>query len=182
MKKLTALLTVCLVLSGCGVRTPDAAYKAEFFAMDTVMMLTVYGDNAETAEKACEEELYRLDSLLSTGGAASEIAAVNKNGGGEVSPETAGLLKRSAELCELTDGAFDITVYPVVSAWGFYSGDYAIPSQGDLLALLELVGSDKLALDGNTVSFAVPGMGSTSGDRQGLTPPTACAQCCAKAG
>jgi uncharacterized protein YceK len=46
LKKLTALLTVCLVLSGCGVRTPDAAYKAEFFAMDTVMMLTVYGDNA----------------------------------------------------------------------------------------------------------------------------------------
>ena len=160
MKRLTAVFLLLLILSGCARLTPGDRdrYKSEFFAMDTVMTITVYGDSAQDAEKACENEIYRLDNLLSTGASASEIAVLNTNGGGTVSDETAGLLRAAIDLYGLTDGAFDITVYPVVSAWGFYSGDYKVLNSSDLTPLLKLVGSDKLQLAGNTVTFDIPGM------------------------
>ena len=126
--------------------------------MDTVMLLTVYGDNAAAAAKACEAEVYRIDNLLSTGIESSEISVLNSGGGGDISSETAGLLSASLDLYEMTGGMFDITVYPIVSAWGFYSGDYTVLSEEDLLPLLTLVGSDKLLFDGNTVMYADKGM------------------------
>ncbi len=158
MKKLAALFLLSVILSGCGGKASADVYKTEFFAMDTVMLLTIYGKNAETAGKACEDEIYRLDRLFSTGISSSEISRINENGGGEVSPETAQLLRVSHELYSLTKGSFDITVYPVVSAWGFYSCDYTVLDESDLSKLLKLVGCDKLLIDVDSISFAVPGM------------------------
>ncbi len=159
MKKLSAIfLIIILMLSGCAGRKTSETYKSEFFAMDTVMLLTVSGENAEAAAKACENEIYRLDGLLSTGVETSEISKLNTNGGGTVSAETTALLKRAYEIYGYTGGAFDVTVSPVVSAWGFYSGDYTVLSESGAAAFLRLVGSDKLLFEGDTVSFGAEGM------------------------
>ena len=158
MNKVAAGILICLMLTGCGSQSTDNVYKSEFFAMDTVMLLTIYGDNAADAEKACENEIYRIDNLLSTGLDTSEISLINKNSGGTLSTETAGLLRASFSLYDLTGGAFDITVYPIVSAWGFYSGEYTVLTENNIARLLPLVGSDKLLFDGDSLSFAIPGM------------------------
>lgn len=67
----------------------DESYSQDFFAMDTYMTLTAYGENAQAAVEAGMEEIERLDALLSTGDSGSEIYAINESGGGEVSEETA---------------------------------------------------------------------------------------------
>ena len=55
MKKPAGVILLLLILSvcsGCGRSTSDDSYYSEFFAMDTVMFITAYGNNAETAAKS----------------------------------------------------------------------------------------------------------------------------------
>jgi thiamine biosynthesis lipoprotein len=142
-------------LSGCSAAEP---YSSEFFAMDTVMNLTVYGQNAKEAGLACENEIYRLDKLLSTGNPDSDVSKINAAGGGEVTLDTAAILSAALDIYRMTDGTYDATVYPVVSAWGFYTHEYRIPADEELTGLLQKTGSEKVSLDVQTVSFQTEGM------------------------
>lgn len=147
---LAAALTV--LFSGCAGAKTD-----EFFAMDTVMTVTAYGAGAEKGIAAAEEEIYRLDRLLSTGLESSEVSQLNAASGGAVSADTAEILRAAMDLHSRTDGALDITVYPLVELWGFYSRDYSVPDEETLREALALVDGDKLAFDGEHLTMA-PGM------------------------
>ena len=70
MKRLLPLLLVLALLAGCGTasKSTDTVY-----AMDTVMTLTVYGKNGETALMDGTKEIHRLDMLLSATLESSEI-------------------------------------------------------------------------------------------------------------
>ena len=126
------------------------------FAMDTYMELLAYGDNSEDAVRVAVEEIQHLDFLLSTGSEASEVTILNKNKSGQVSADYSYLLQRSMELCESTDGAFDITVYPVMKAWGFVGKNYNVPSDGEISNLLKYVDATKIKYDDKTNSVELP--------------------------
>jgi thiamine biosynthesis lipoprotein len=160
LKNIKCLLAVCLcasaLLVGCGQKTDSkTADKSEtssestqnqsediqeasrdVFAMDTYMTVTAYGENAEAAVDAAKAEIERLDALLSTGDADSEIAKLN------------------------ADGAFDIAIYPVMEAWGFPTQNFQIPSQEALDQLLPLTDAGNISYDKETrkISFGVEGM------------------------
>ncbi|MCR5665403.1 MAG: FAD:protein FMN transferase [Eubacterium sp.] len=136
------------------------SYSVELFAMDTYMTLTAYGDEdvCSKALLASAKEINRLEDLFSTNIDTSEVATINEQGGGTVSDETAYLIEKSLEYYEQTDGAYDITVYPLVREWGFTTQDYKVPDEETISSLLELVGSDMLHIDDNTVTFDKEGM------------------------
>ncbi|MCI6732817.1 MAG: FAD:protein FMN transferase [Lachnospiraceae bacterium] len=121
--------------------------RQEIFAMDTYMTLTGYGENCEEAVSAAIEEIERLDELLSVGKENSEISAINTNGNGKVSEDTEIMLKESLSLYETTEGAFDITVYPLMEAWGFTSDDFHVPESGEIEAILKTVDSSAIKYD-----------------------------------
>lgn len=110
----------------------------DLFAMDTYMKVDAYGERAEEAVDAAVREIERLDALLSTGEESSEVSKINKNGGGTLSTDTAYLMEWSLELYKDTEGAFDIAVYPIMQEWGFADGEYKVPSEEKLQALLEI--------------------------------------------
>lgn len=85
------------------------------------MSLRAYGQHGEDALIAGEVEIRRLDDLLSTGKKGSDTEKVNAGGGGVLTEDTAYLTKVSLDLYESTDGAFDISVYPLMELWGFIS-------------------------------------------------------------
>jgi thiamine biosynthesis lipoprotein len=151
---LTILLLVT-VLSGCKT---DDVYSSEFFAMDTIMNITVYGQNAKEAGLVCEHEIYRLDELLSTGNPESEVSGLNAEGRRALSQDTSLILSKALDISAMTGGAYDATVYPLVSAWGFYTREYRIPQKTELDRLLEKTGSEMVSFDGKTVSFGKEGM------------------------
>lgn len=164
-KKVLILLLVTLLLSGCAPSAPrgetstpsedGATHSAtrELFAMDTYMTLTAYGSRAEEALDKCEEEIQRLDALWSVGSEDSETSRLNREGGGALSPETAVLVEQSLGLYESTEGAFDITIYPLMEAWGFTTGDFHVPDGETIATLLERVGAGALNYDGETLSL-----------------------------
>ena len=119
----------------------------ELFAMDTVMMITAYGDEAQEAADAAEEEIRRLDALFSVGEADSDIALLNANGQVLAEADTVALMERSLEVSDETGGAFDITIYPLMEAWGFTTQNYRIPEQKTIDSLLEHVDADGVNVD-----------------------------------
>lgn len=146
-----ALAALMLSLSACS----SAPKKEEetLFAMDTVMSLTLYGDNVRDALAQATDTLEQLDELWSPTQEDSQIWAVNHSGGSwtTVDGETSVLLQQSLELCQITDGALDITAYPAVEAWGFPSGDYRVPAQAELDQLASRIDYSQVELAGNRV-------------------------------
>lgn len=152
------LLGVC-TLTGCAkffsVEKEETAVQTksatrEIFAMDTVMTVTAYGDRAKEAVQAAEEEIERLDALFSVGNASSDIARLNENASAVVSGETCELINRSKELYQSTGGALNIAVYPLMEAWGFTSGEYRVPDQKEIDAMLTCMDTEKISCDENT--------------------------------
>ncbi len=112
--------------------------------MDTYMELTVYGDDSDTALDAAVLEIQRIDKLLSTGNAESEVSRLNTEKEGVLSEDVKYLLERSMEINKLSEGAFDITVYPVMEAWGFADSEFRVPDENELAVLLPYVDMSKL--------------------------------------
>lgn len=139
-----------MMLCGCAGEKKSA--EATIFAMDTFVSVSAYGENAQDAVAAASEEINRLDRLLSVSSADSDILAANSAPSAEISEETAYLIRRSLELSRQTGGAFDITVQPLMELWGFRSGELHIPNDSELSEALSVCGSDKLSLDGTTLS------------------------------
>lgn len=151
---LPVLTTALLLCGGCA-----KSARTEFFAMDTVITMELSGGKAQKGLELAREELLRLDALLSIEGADSEIAALNRGERSELSSETLHLVETAMELSQATGGAYDCTVQPVVEAWGWYSGEPAVPDEATLKQALSLVGSDKLTLNERGIDFALEGMG-----------------------
>lgn len=148
------LLVMLVLLVGWLQRKDQGKpWERQLFAMDTVMTLTAYGPNGQAAVDEAARELQRLDALWSVGDPQSEISALNTQGSGAVSPDTATLLGRALELSRETDGLFDATIYPVVELWGFPTDEPHVPDPAAVDALLPLVDSAQVTLAGEQVAL-----------------------------
>ncbi len=129
--------------------------------MDTAMTVTAYASNktaADEAVAACKDHVEKLDMLLSPTGPESEIAQLNgaDDFGGlyadaartlPLSPDALALVESSLGMAQTTNGAFDPTIYPVTSAWGFTSGNHRVPSATELASLASRVGYANVLVD-----------------------------------
>lgn len=125
----------------------DESESRDIFAMDTYMTLTAYGKNAKKALDAAVDEINNIEQLVSTGIDSSEVSQINKNGKGSVSETTGYLIKRSKEIYDSTNGVFDITIYPIMQAWGFPTENYRVPRKKELKKLRGLMGADYVLYD-----------------------------------
>lgn len=153
-----SVLWACL-LTACG---GDRGETASIFAMDTVMDVTAYGEDAQEAVDAAVAELNRLDRMLSAQKEGSQVWDINHGQWGlqymsTGETEVSRLLANALLLCGDTDGALDITIYPAMEAWGFYEKDYRVPSDEELENLRALVDYQTIGLDATGVTD--PGRG-----------------------
>lgn len=145
------LIFAFLLCSGCNI---GSKYDSSFFAMDTVMSVTAYGGNSESAVNEVVKEINRLDALLSVQNENSEIFRLNRDKKLSVSDDTLALLKRAKEICTFTDGAFDITTEPLTRIWGFYSGlENKVPSQAEIDSALKSVGNEHMKITENSIEL-----------------------------
>ena len=149
---LFAFLFLIAAVSGCA-RTAEPAEKT-FYAMDTTMEFTVYGDAGRIDD--AEALIDHLENELSVTKDTSEIARINQNGAGTVSDDVADLMTQALEMCRRTDGALDISVYPIVRAWGFTTGSYRVPSEKEIASLLPLVDYAKIQYNESTGEVTLP--------------------------
>jgi len=130
-------------------------------AMGTTFSIVAYGhDRAklDAAATAAFTEVHRLDRLLSNYDAASEWSAVNRIATIRpvaVSPELFQLLADCMRYSRESEGAFDITVGPLMKVWGFYKGEGLLPRPTEVTAAVERVGYRHVRLgpQARTVQF-----------------------------
>src|SRR5215470_14344654 len=121
-------------------------YEASHPSMGTVYTVAAYGSDAEfLAETVNEvfEEVDRLDAQMSNYKPASELSRINREAAREdvvVEPQLFGLIQLCLHLSEDTGGAFDITVGPLMKAWGFFRGQGRVPSPQEIRDVLKDVG------------------------------------------
>ena len=115
--------------------------------MGSSFSLVLFGPDRpglESAAAAALAEAHRLDRLLSNYLAGSEWSAMNREAASRpvrVTPELFALLSDCLEYSRVSDGAFDITVGPLMRVWGFYKGEGGLPQPKDVKDTLNRVGS-----------------------------------------
>jgi thiamine biosynthesis lipoprotein len=170
---LLALGMMTLIAGGCD-KQPDQT-SSTLIKVDSPKML-IMGTFAQIqlrcldqqtgrqAIAAARQTLDEIDQMLSTYREDSELSQVNlraAEGPVKVSHETYYVLKKAYEYSQITDGAFDITVTPLLSVWKQAGGEDRLPSQEELDQAKKKVGFGNLQLSEpqkSTVSFYQPGV------------------------
>lgn len=141
----------------------DSRYKLVMGTFARAVAIATDSATASTCIEAAFVEIHKVDDLMSDYKSDSEISKINREGfkqGILVSQPTYEVLKRSVEFSKLTDGAFDITVGPLVDLWRSAKKNGVAPSEEEIIEAKSRVGFEKLRLNeqSRTVEFAVEGM------------------------
>lgn len=139
-------------------RKAQTAYTKDLFAMDTFFTLRAYGPAAEGALELCARRVEELENRLSVTVEGSDIWKINRGdfSDEEMAEDTFLLIKAARELGEETEGALDVTLYPVLREWGFTTGDYKVPDEEVLRELLQRVDYTRIQLDEERQAVLVP--------------------------
>jgi FAD:protein FMN transferase len=132
---------------------PSVRYEESHNAMGTVFTVVAYGSDRDYLSEVVRqvfEEIDRLDAGMSNYKPASELSEINRKAARRavtVSPDLFHLIQDSLRTSEETGGAFDVTVGPLVKAWGFFRGQGRVPSSQELTGVMTRVGYRHVRLD-----------------------------------
>jgi thiamine biosynthesis lipoprotein len=140
--------------------------EASRMSMACLYSIVAYGSDAPALSHTLEQaldEVDRIDRLMSNYKRESELSRLNHeaaNGPVAVDAELFDLIAESMRYSVESGGAFDVTVGPLMKAWGFFSGEGRTPPTEELLNLRERIGYQHVILDrhSRTVRFDRPGM------------------------
>ena len=153
---LIIIFSICF--SSC-VRTADPRTEV---LMGTVCTVNAYDDGTKSLYDELFARLHEIDETFSVTVDSSEISAINKAAGERsvaVSSDTAYVIKASLFYAELTGGAFDPTVGPLVKLWGINTDHARVPEKSEIDAALPLINwRDVSVTDDSTVMLKRRGM------------------------
>ena len=149
MKKLLPLLLCLFLLTGCAPKVESL----DIFAMDTYMSLVAVGDDAFDALQKSANIVNSLEQSMSRTIDTSDVAQLNATGSADLRYDTAVLLEEAIALSEATGGSFDVTIAPLVALWNISGDTPRVPAQEEIDALLPLVGSEHIHLNGGNATL-----------------------------
>jgi len=156
---LFCLSIALILLAGCARETP--VIKQSRLLMGTVVEIKVVGKDQAKAKEAINkafDEIEKVNSLMSTYIEESEVSLLNREGEAKVSKETLEVIEEALKISSLSQGAFDITVKPLLDLWKKAKNEAKLPLKEELNKTLSLVNFKNIEIREDTVSFKVPGM------------------------
>ena len=137
-----------LFQTGCYQQKDLKIYKINGAAQGTYYAITYCADNNENLQPEVDSLLKKVDRSVSSYLATSLISRLNNNDSTAIADQIyVTVFKKSEEVSADTNGAFDITVGPLVNAWGFGFSKKAQVDQTMVDSLLPLVGYKKVSLN-----------------------------------
>ena len=149
-----AILVFLPFLSSCNtedkiiVREHQGMHTTSFFAMDTLIDITInhrgYKKSLKDAFDLIMDYAYNFAAYEKTG----DLADINKRTSDclDISGDIKNQIEIANFVSQLTKGALDITIYPLVEAWGFPSKEFKVPRDEEIQELLSLVDYSKINL------------------------------------
>jgi thiamine biosynthesis lipoprotein len=153
-------------LSGCSTEAVEPVREGELL-LGTTIQVVLYEDPPEGIYERVFDRVEEIEQKMSTSKEdydTTELLEVNRNAGVrpvEVSADTFEVVQEALEYSRLTDGAFDLTIYPLVELWGIGTADAGVPPEEAIEERLELVDYRKVELDPEEQTIYLPeeGMG-----------------------
>lgn len=147
-KLLSVFLILLSLLSSCKEKTPVFTGFTGFTQGTTYSIVYEYSrkKNPDKMKSKVENILHDFDMSLSLWNDSSIISRINRNENVAVDSYFTEVFRKAAIISEMTDGSFDITVGPLVKAWGFGADAHKNFSETKRDSLLKLVGMDKVSL------------------------------------
>jgi len=134
-------------------------------ALGTFVTITVvHPDVSEgiSAVRAAFDEVHRIHDLMNVHKQSSEVGVLNREGYYEgVSDDTRHVIQRANSFSERMEGAFDITVLPVLELWEENFSKSKIPTDSEISQRLELVNYRNILIEDKNINFRKRGMGIT---------------------
>lgn len=124
--------------------------------MGTIITQKVYGKDGQTAIDEATKKIKYLERLLTFNTLQGDLNKLNQNAGITsviLNTETLQIIEKAQQVSELSNGVFDITVGPLVRAWGIGTELQRIPSADELKKLLPLVNYKDVSIEGNYVGL-----------------------------
>ncbi len=163
---MVGIVALIVVLAGC--RSTSGPSTASEFLLGTIISVAVHDeDYDEATTEAVFQRVAEIEARMSTSVEdydTTELLEVNRASGTAgvvVSRDTFTVLEAAAHYSRITDGAFDVTIWPLVTLWGIGTGEETVPSIDRMEAARDLVDHTRLSLRPTTreVHLATPGMG-----------------------
>jgi thiamine biosynthesis lipoprotein len=162
MIRLAVLIGACAVSLHATGPEPQRLYRhdASRLSMACVYAIEAYGSDATALPAVLDEaldEVDRIDRLMSHYRADSALSLLNRNasrGPVTVDAELFDLIAEAMRYQRESGGAFDITVGPLMKAWGLFRGDGRVPADHELADARRRVGGAHLVLNANEKTIA----------------------------
>lgn len=148
------ILTLLLTNSACSFSQTRSTITQTAFIFDTAVTITIYDQNKIDIIDEVFDYCRVYESKYSKMIASSEVSKLNNSNGEPVlvSDELILMLEESVKISELSDGLFDITIYPLSELWGFSSLSN-VPSQSEIDEVLSRISYKNIQIDGNYVTL-----------------------------
>ena len=145
---------------------PRYRHEASRMSMACAYGIVAYGEDARALSAIVEaafDEVDRIDRLMSHYKPESPLSRINREAGRgpvAVEPELFEFIAESLRYGRDSGGAFDITVGPLMKAWGFFRGGGRVPTEDEIAQLRQRVGYEHVVLDAQarTIRFDRPGI------------------------
>jgi thiamine biosynthesis lipoprotein len=162
IENLILLILALMLIFTCGC---EHRVKKTQFLFGTVADITIIAKtkNDENALDSAFEAMKSTDEMMSAYNSSSEVSKINQNAGQsavKASQDTFAVIEKALEFSQLSDGAFDVSIGPLVNLWGFGTAKNHVPSDDEIAQNLPLVDYKKIILDrpNKTVKLAMRGM------------------------
>lgn len=155
-----SLTAILLTLASCSALTsqsPSPLTRSGLY-FDTYITVSLY----DTMDTTIMDEVFRIceqyDALFSPSIPNSDINRINSSSSQTITvdPATTDLISRSLNMCEESNGDFDITVYPAYKLWDFEGGSNALPDEEELSEALKHIDYHNITVDfsDNSITLA----------------------------
>jgi thiamine biosynthesis lipoprotein len=134
-------------------RASEPTYQSEIFAMGTRIAQRVTGANGQAAIDEVAAKMKSLEEMMTFWLPSGNVHQINKNAGirnVELDPATIKVIRKSLQVAELSGGAFDITVGPLVRLWASKVPQREVPSAEELRKVLPLINYKDVHVDERT--------------------------------
>ncbi|MHC1685248.1 MAG: FAD:protein FMN transferase [Clostridiaceae bacterium] len=136
----------------------------EVYVLGTVIQLRAIGEKSKEAIEQSIIRLFQIDDKMSVFKEDSEVSAINKNAGispSKISEDSYFVIKKAVEYANLSHGAFEPTIRPLVKLYGFGSKNPRIPSSEEINEALNLVSYKDVILDDENKSVMLKKKGQS---------------------
>lgn len=154
-KNILAIVFGMLILaSGCGTKKNYQYTEGKIYG--TFYHITY--NSPDDLQNELRAEMEKVNASLSMFNPQSVISRINRGESDTTDALFREMFAKAMQVSRETDGAFDITVAPLVNAWGFGFKTDSFPTPQKIDSILQFVGMEKLSLEGERLVKSVPGV------------------------